>query len=49
MLEPIFNKNWQITGGEKEIPRAFEVISGETNIAKIRLCNCMVVDWQINI
>ena len=49
MLRPIFNENWQITGGEKEIPRAFVVIGGEINIAKIRLCNAMVVDWQINL
>ena len=49
MLELIPNTNWKITGGPKKKPRAFSVVSGKPSIAKIRLCNAMVVDWQINL
>ena len=47
MLELVPNKDWKVFNQPKHIPRAFLVVSGEKTVAKVRLCNGMLVDWQI--
>ena len=33
----------------KTIPKAFEIVSGALDPMKVKLANCMLVDWQINL
>ena len=51
MLEDVANP--QYTGLDKQhsetIPKAFLVVSGALDPMKIKLVNCMLVDWQINL
>ena len=49
ILELVPNKSWKVLNQPKLIPRAFLVLAGSKTIAKVRLCNELLVNWQINI
>lgn len=51
LLEDVANPHY--TGLDRQhsalIPKAFLVVSGTLSPMKVKLVNCMLVDWQINL